>query len=233
MTLRPGELRIPAERAGADYPKDSEGQPLEHYSWKKVTTNVSNFIMGTPIIDHSGTMTVVNHRTGDKAVLEFKPRGWRAANAREIKGEVFDGQGNKIFDVAGRWNTQLVARRAGSSSTDLLPDAEVPQENAYILLWKNTEKPPRSPFNLTPYAITLNDKNDELTPWLPPTDCRLRPDLHAFESGHFEEANDLKTGLEGLQRKTRQKRETGELPPHKPRWFTKVIPHSHSEVNTC
>lgn len=55
---------------------------------------------------------------------------------------------------------------------------------------------------------------------MPPTDCRLRPDLHAFEAGKFEEANTLKIGLEEIQRTTRRNRETGELPPHRPRWFT-------------
>jgi hypothetical protein len=78
------------------------------------------------------------------------------------------------------------------------------------------------PFNLTPYAITLNDINDDLKPWLPPTDCRLRPDQHAFESGKFERANELKTDLEEHQRETRRKRERGELPPHAPRWFTQT-----------
>lgn len=80
---------------------------------------------------------------------------------------------------------------------------------------------------------------------LPPTDCRLRPDQHAyvaqvaillvnaelqtkltflffrnsFEDGQFEKANELKGALETFQRATRSKRERGELPPHRPRWF--------------
>jgi len=137
---------------------------------------------------------------------------------------VTDAEGRKIWDIAGRWNSQLVARRAGASPGDLKPDEDIPRgEHAeYLLLWKNSEQPPNSPFNLTPYAITLNEKKPSLTPWLPPTDCRLRPDLHAFESGHFEQANDYKTGLEQLQRKTRQQRETGGLAPHQARWFTRV-----------
>lgn len=38
--------------------KLGEGKVIEHYSWKKVTTNVSGFIMGSPTIDHYGDMTV-------------------------------------------------------------------------------------------------------------------------------------------------------------------------------
>jgi hypothetical protein len=86
------------------------------------------------------------------------------------------------------------------------------------------------PFNLTPYAITLNDINDDLKPWLPPTDCRLRPDQHAFESGKFERANELKTDLEEHQRETRRKRERGELPPHVPRWFTRTVDKDTGEM---
>lgn len=77
--------------------------------------------------------------------------------------------------------------------------------------------------NLPPFAITLNDIPPGLHPWLPPTDCRLRPDLRAFETGRFDDANSLKIGLEELQRCTRRMREAGELPAHQPRWFTRSI----------
>jgi len=74
----------------------------ETYRWKKVTTNVSNFIMGTPIIDHYGDLVVTNHRTGETCTLTFKPRGWRGANAFEIKGTVADQSGHAAWDIAGR-----------------------------------------------------------------------------------------------------------------------------------
>ena len=55
------ELIIPEER-GPGYPKApakfGKGKVLEHYSWKKVTTNVSGFILGSPTIDHYGDMIV-------------------------------------------------------------------------------------------------------------------------------------------------------------------------------
>lgn len=41
--------------AGAEYGGD---MVVEHYTWKKVTTNVSNFIMGSPIIDHYGDLVI-------------------------------------------------------------------------------------------------------------------------------------------------------------------------------
>lgn len=203
---------------------------LEHYTWNKVTTCVSGFLIGQTTIDHFGDMEVQNHATGDRCVLTFKQRGWRAKDACGIRGAVYDAQGNLRWEIAGRWNSQLVARRIGTDEGELNPDHTVSPSNAkatgttdqYLLLWKNSEKPP-SPFNLPPFAITLNDLPKGLHLWLPPTDCRLRPDLRAFETGKFDEANDLKIQLEDLQRTTRRQREAGELPPHQPRWFTRTL----------
>ena len=45
-----------------DYPKDKHprnvGKVVEHYSWKKVITNISGFMLGAPTIDHYGEMIV-------------------------------------------------------------------------------------------------------------------------------------------------------------------------------
>lgn len=55
------ELFLP-EELEPDYPKAKgsvrSDRVVEHYSWKKVTTNVSGFILGSPTIDHYGEMTV-------------------------------------------------------------------------------------------------------------------------------------------------------------------------------
>jgi len=143
----------------------------------------------------------------------------------EVTGRVLDASGNVRLDIAGRWNSQLVARVSGSGSGDLLPDvnwsapASPTSEPEYVLLWRMPGDKPRLPFNLTPFAITLNDCPDDLRPYLAPTDCRLRPDQRAFELGEYEPANALKQQQEEFQRATRRKRESGVLPPHKPRWF--------------
>jgi oxysterol-binding protein 1 len=149
--------------------------------------------------------------------LTFKPRGWRGKDAFEISGEVVDSHGDVAYEIAGRWNSQLVARAVGTGKGAMNPDvsASTPE---FILLWRNTVKPP-APFNLTPFAITLNDCPDTLRPFVCPTDCRVRPDQRAFELGKYERANDLKLKQEEKQRATRKAREEGREPPHKPRWF--------------
>ncbi|KAF9269762.1 hypothetical protein L218DRAFT_890596 [Marasmius fiardii PR-910] len=230
------ELILPEEWAPG-YPKapiigeygPRKGKVVEHYAWKKVTTSVSGFILGSPTIDHYGDMIITNHRTKDTCILTFKPRGWRGKDAYEISGRVMDSKGNIVLEIAGRWNSQLIARAAGTWAGDLNPDMPVNDNRGlpspslspeYFLLWRNSEKSVGSPFNLTPFALTLNHcPKETLKPYLCPTDCRLRPDQRAFELGYYEEANTLKQDQEEKQRATRRAREQGEVPPHKPRWF--------------
>ena len=141
---------------------------------------------------------------------------------------MIDSSGRVAFDIAGRWNSQLIARQSGSGT--LNPDTTISAGTTPVsplsfskpfVLWKNSEKPAGSPFNLTPSAITLNDcPKDKLKPFLCPTDCRLRPDQRAFELGKYEFANDLKGQQEELQRATRRARDEGRMKPHRPRWFT-------------
>jgi hypothetical protein len=272
------DLLLPAA-LGPGYPACSDAtsagdgpKVVEHFSWKKVTTCVSGFLLGSPTIDHCASLPrslmtrrrshtrthrarfptgdcrwrddrefrpvrprrrpltdahaqVTNHRTGDTCVLTFKPRGWRAKDAFEISGYVADARGVVKYELAGRWNSQLVARAVGAGGGGVLnPDGDVPGAAAaaaheFILLWRNSVKPP-APFNLTPFAITLNDcPAATLRPYIAPTDCRLRPDQRAFERGRYERANALKGAQEERQRAIRRARETGQRAPHRPRWF--------------
>lgn len=159
--------------------------------------------------------------------MTFKPRGWRGKDAYEISGQVVDGDGNIEYEIAGRWNSQLVARQVGlGNGQQLRPDVSVSEtmpssaSHEYILLWRNSEQPDGSPFNLTPFAITLNDcPQNTLRPFLCPTDCRLRVDQRAFELGKFELANELKQLQEEKQRSIRKAREAGKMSAHRPRWF--------------
>ncbi|GAW00122.1 oxysterol-binding protein [Lentinula edodes] len=262
------QLRIPKAWVTGKLPlvqdeKDGGEMVLEHYTWKKVTTNVSGFILGSPTIDHYGDMVIKNHLTNDQCVLTFKPRGWRGKDAYEIAGQVVSSQGFVVYEIAGKWDSQLVMRPAGNgglygsgsggprgpggaptretSNTDItlnLDNTNSPPTQQYILLWRNTPKPSGTPFNLTPFALTLNDlptlpttsteistRSSEvrsLRTYLPPTDSRLRPDQRAFEMGLWDLANVLKGQQEEKQRATRRRKEKeneGATHRHQPRWF--------------
>ncbi|KAG9311200.1 hypothetical protein JVU11DRAFT_8275 [Chiua virens] len=222
------ELLLP-EEWGPNYPKATtvggKGKVVEHFSWKKVTTNVSGFILGSPTIDHYGDMIVTNHRTGDQCILTFKPRGWRGKDAFEISGCVRDSDGEITYEIAGRWNSQLICRAIGTGSGYLHPDATVggpasPNYMAEYIYYGETLKNLRRPSTLLhslSRSTTVQRTHSDRSCALP--DCRLRPDQRAFEMGKYERANDLKHMQEERQRATRRAREDGRLPPHRPRWF--------------
>ena len=66
------------------------------------------------------------------------------------------------WEIAGRWSTQLVARRCDTkrelsadtkvNATDPLSSSKSPDSEPYLLLWRNSDKP-KTPFNLTPYVL--------------------------------------------------------------------------------
>lgn len=64
------ELLLP-ESQEPSYPKAiSKDKVIEHYSWKKVTTNISGFILGSPTIDHYGDMIVRGLLRSDEMITD-------------------------------------------------------------------------------------------------------------------------------------------------------------------
>ncbi|KAI5803847.1 Oxysterol-binding protein-domain-containing protein [Geopyxis carbonaria] len=205
----------------------------ELYTWKKVTTSVVGIITGSPTVDNYGLMEIKNHTTGDVCHLDFKARGWRAANAFEVKGRVCDRDGFQAWSIGGRWNDKIYARLSpgydanvsppptNASSSSVRSGNHGNSSNAAFLVWENHPRPP-APFSLTPFAITLNALPDNLRPVLCPTDTRLRPDQRAMEEGQYDLAATEKNRVEEKQRATRRRREeAGE--EYQPRWFKKGV----------
>lgn len=187
--------------------KKEEGEPqyLEHYSYKKVTTCVNNLIYGKLWVDHYGEMVIRNHGNGETAVLNFKQRGWRDKHPGELKGEVKDRNGNTVWEMSGRWDDKLIARRP-NGGTGSKP----------VLLWRRNTMPESTPFKLTTFAMSLNDAPESITRYLCPTDCRFRPDQHAMERGEWSRADTEKNRLEVKQR---AKRKEGGERSEEPKWF--------------
>lgn len=79
---------------------------------------------------------------------------------------------------------------------------------------------------MTKFALMLNNLPEGLQEKLPPTDCRLRPDLRAYENGDLELAADEKHRLEEKQRLTRRRRAAGEIPEFVPKYFVKKFEES-------
>ncbi|KAG6489537.1 hypothetical protein ZIOFF_050811 [Zingiber officinale] len=62
----------------------------------------------------------------------------------------------------------------------------------------------KASYNLTRFAITVNELTLGLKEKLPPTDSRLRPDQRCLENGEYEMANAEKLRLEQRQRQARK-----------------------------
>ncbi|KAI6782539.1 Oxysterol-binding proteinc-like protein [Emericellopsis cladophorae] len=208
------------------------GGQEELYSWKKVTSSVIGIITGNPTVDNYGTMEIKNHTTGEVALVDMKPRGWKASSAYILSGKVLDSDGNVRVSMGGRWNSRIYARLTpGYEAAVGEPSKEkdngpvhrgslVDPTQAY-LVWQANPRPAGIPFNLTPFALTFNHLDDNLRPWIAPTDSRLRPDQRAMEDGEYDVAATEKNRLEEGQRGRRRAREeAGE--EFVPAWFSKA-----------
>ncbi|KOS21010.1 Oxysterol-binding protein -like protein 1 [Escovopsis weberi] len=211
--------------------KPLSGGKEDLYTWKKVTSSVIGIITGSPTVDNYGVMEIKNWTTGEVALVEFKPRGWKASSAYQIAGKVMDASGSVRVSLGGRWNSRLYARLTPGyeATVDEPSSKEAPPvhrgslsdpSRAY-LIWEANERPAGIPFNLTPFVLTFNHIDEQLRPWLAPTDSRLRPDQRAMEEGEYDFAATEKNRLEENQRARRRAREAaGE--EFVPAWFEKA-----------
>ncbi|GIZ37172.1 hypothetical protein CKM354_000063000 [Cercospora kikuchii] len=201
-----------------------DGSPEEVYTWKKVTSSVVGILTGNPVVDNYGLMEVKNWTTGETALVDFKPRGWKASSAYHVSGKVLDKDGNTRWSLGGRWNDKIYARLTPGYEGSVDPsEGSLEKGDKAFLVWEAHYRPPPGeiPFNLTPFVVTLNDLPDKLKPLVAPTDSRLRPDQRAMEDAEYDFAATEKTRLEEGQRARRRVREAkGE--DFTPRWFVKA-----------
>ncbi|KAL6512070.1 Oxysterol-binding protein-related protein 1C [Orobanche gracilis] len=185
----------------------------EIFQWNKVTTSIYNLILGKLYCDHYGTMRIQGNRNYS-CKLKFKEQSIIDRNPHQVHGIVQDGSGKTVATLFGKWDESMHCVNGDVSSKgkghQSMSEAR--------LLWKRS-KPPMFPtrYNLTRFAITMNEFIPGLKEKLPPTDSRLRPDQRCLENGEYEKANVEKLRLEERQRQARSMQERG----WKPRWFAK------------
>ncbi|KAL5714585.1 Oxysterol-binding protein-related protein 2A [Ranunculus cassubicifolius] len=185
----------------------------EIFQWNKVTTSIYNLILGKIYCDHHGTMDIRGNKQ-HSCKLKFKEQSIFDRNRHQVQGFVENDMGEKVATLFGKWDDSMYfviggggVRQRYSSS---MPNAE--------LLWKRNKPPVNlTRYNLTSFAITLNELTPGLKEKLPPTDSRLRPDQRHLENGEYEKANAEKLRLEMRQKMSRELQESG----WKPRWFDK------------
>jgi hypothetical protein len=131
----------------------------------------------------------------------------------QVQGFVEDDDGNKPSFLIGKWDENMYY-----SNLDTSKVKSVDQLKGAVLLWeKNKPSPNPTRYNLSSFAITLNELSPDLQDKLPPTDSRLRPDQRHLENGEYEKANAEKLRLERRQRMSSKLQDNG----WKPRWFQK------------
>ncbi|KAI4368468.1 hypothetical protein MLD38_017024 [Melastoma candidum] len=185
----------------------------EMFQWSKVTTSIYNIILGKIYCDHYGTMRIRgNKRYSCK--LKFKEQSIIDRNPHQVHGFVQDNRtGEKVAMLVGKWD-EAMYYVLGDPTTK--PRGYDPMSEA-VLLWERDGSVTKTRYNLSPFAISLNELSPGLLKKLPPTDSRLRPDQRHLENGEYELANAEKLRLEQLQRQARKLQERG----WQPRWFRK------------
>ncbi|KAG2267994.1 hypothetical protein Bca52824_062549 [Brassica carinata] len=185
----------------------------ETYQWSKVTTSIYNIILGKLYCDHYGTMRIKGGGSYS-CKLKFKEQSVIDRNPRQVHGFVQDNRtGEKVAILIGKWD-EAMYYVLGDPTTK--PKGYDPMTEA-VLLWERDKSPTKTRYNLSPFAISLNEITPGMMDKLPPTDSRLRPDQRHLENGEYEAANAEKLRLEQLQRQARRLQEKG----WKPRWFEK------------
>ncbi|KAK1438730.1 hypothetical protein QVD17_04540 [Tagetes erecta] len=177
----------------------------EVFKWSKVTTSIHNLIFGKIYCDHHGMMHIRGNREYS-CQLKFKEQSFLEKIPRQVQGFVEDVSHKKHATLFGKWDDSIYyINGVANVKPKNMSDAN--------LLWRRS-MPPTNPtrYNLTSFAITLNELTPGLQEKLPPTDSRLRPDQRHLENGEYDMANTEKLRLETRQRMSRKIQENGWKP---------------------
>ncbi|XP_018652029.1 putative oxysterol-binding protein 1 [Schistosoma mansoni] len=173
-----------------------------HYTWHKIPLTVHNIIVGRLWIDNSGEMDIINHNTGEKCHLSYKPYSYFSNDKpRRVTGAVLDKSGDVRYVLNGTWDDSLeyapvVSTRHSRNGKPVL------ETGPARVLWQSNPLPPDAErmYCFTRLALQLNEPEEDVCP----TDSRLRPDQRLMEAGRWDEANRAKVELEELQRQRRR-----------------------------
>ncbi|XP_077390121.1 oxysterol-binding protein-related protein 2 isoform X2 [Festucalex cinctus] len=227
----------------------------EAYTWSNPTCCVHNIIVGQLWIEQYGTVEVINHKTGEKCYLNFKPCGLFGKELHKVEGYILDKSKKKLCALYGKWTeclyvidpAALEAHRKSDSkgaegknasrkvgSEDDVP-SQAPDSVDVIpgsqLMWRIAPRPANSAqmYSFTSFAMQLNELHEDMEGVLPRTDCRMRPDIRAMENGDIDLASEEKKRLEEKQRAARKKSSKMD-DEWKTRWFQQgPNPHTGSQ----
>ncbi|XP_077583515.1 oxysterol-binding protein-related protein 2-like [Stigmatopora nigra] len=226
----------------------------EAYTWTNPMCCIHNVIIGKLWIEQYGTVEIVNHSTGEKCVLNFKPCGMFGKEMHKVEGYIQDRSKKKRCIIYGKWTECMYSvepkvyeaykkadKKAGADSKKQKQESNCEDEKALqetvtvipgsALLWRISPRPAHSAkmYNFSSFAVTLNELEPGMERLVAPTDCRHRPDIRAMESGDLDTASVEKERLEEKQRAARKER-SKEEEEWSTRWFRLgTNPHTGAE----
>ncbi|XP_042284804.1 oxysterol-binding protein-related protein 1-like isoform X3 [Thunnus maccoyii] len=218
----------------------------EAYTWTNPTCCVHNIIVGQLWIEQYGTVEVINHKTGERCNMTFKPCGIFGKELHKVEGYILDKSKKKLCAMYGKWTECLYTvdpatfdahkksdrknsedKKGKRSSVDEEPEEMPPPDAETVqvipgseLIWKITPRPDNSAkfYAFSSFAMQLNELEKSMEGVIPPTDSRLRPDISAMENGDIDLASAEKKRLEEKQRMARKNRNKS-TEEWKNRWF--------------
>ncbi|KAF3853928.1 hypothetical protein F7725_014616 [Dissostichus mawsoni] len=165
----------------------------DHYEWNKVVTCIHNVLSQQRYLEHYGEVTISNLKSNvcTCKITFVKSRYWGSdTNKNEVQGTVLDQSGSIIHRFGGLWHEGIFC--------DTLPTPKC--------VWKPNPQPKDHLiyYGFSDFAMDLNELPPDLTPLLPLTDSRLRPDQRMLEEGNVDEAEAKKDFIEEYQRERRK-----------------------------
>ncbi|XP_059502255.1 oxysterol-binding protein-related protein 1 isoform X3 [Stegostoma tigrinum] len=146
----------------------------EAYTWTNPTCCVHNIIVGQLWIEQYGNVEIINHKTGEKCILNFKPCGLFGKELHKVEGYIQDKSKKKLCAVYGKWTECLwaidpntfdaykkndkknseerkLSKPPVASEKSELDEMPLPENSESVqvipgsrLLWKITPRPPNS-----------------------------------------------------------------------------------------
>ncbi|XP_055084380.1 oxysterol-binding protein-related protein 1-like isoform X3 [Periophthalmus magnuspinnatus] len=230
----------------------------EAYTWTNPTCCVHNIIVGQLWIEQYGSVEVINHKTGERCSMTFRPCGLFGKELHKVEGYILDKSKKKLCAIYGKWTECLYTvdpaafeahkksdkknsddkKGKKQNNVDEEPEEMPPPEAETVqvipgseLIWKITPRPENSSkyYAFSTFAMQLNELEKSMEGAIPPTDSRLRPDIRAMENGDIDLASAEKKRLEEKQRMARKNRSKSSE-EWKNRWFQQGSnPHNKAQ----
>ncbi|KAI6175992.1 Oxysterol-binding protein [Aphelenchoides bicaudatus] len=194
-----------------------------HYTYKKVTTDVNNIIIGKLWLDNHGEMHIKNHTTDDECQLKFHAYSYFSPNnAHKVTGVVKDSEDVARYLLQGFWDKEIEMAKITKKFKSSF------ETDTFKQIWSINPLPEDSEkmYRFTKLAIELNEKEDGVAP----TDSRMRHDQRIMEEGDFDKANNVKKEIEEKQRQKLEEQSKKSHFEYSPTWFDK---RQDDVTNSC